>query len=109
MNGGEPGDDDAARRGAACHPRDIRGAAKVFCRMRSRWDRAAVPAGMGERCPKCGKLMVRWQHSAGWQPPIGRGFYTRWDVCRPCGHVQHYERFLRRPNVDRCGVGGDGA
>jgi hypothetical protein len=45
--------------------------------------------GKGELCPKCSKEMERRQHS---EKPI-RWHYTNWDYCKPCGHLQHYEKF----------------
>jgi hypothetical protein len=53
----------------------------------------SVVAGVGEPCPKCKKPMVTKTQPPDWQPKPGQPFYfTSWDVCKPCGMVQHYER-----------------
>jgi len=42
-------------------------------------------------CPKCSKPMERRSHQ---QPPTKKPFYfSEWDYCPACRHVQHYERY----------------
>lgn len=51
-----------------------------------------VPIAGGKPCPKCGKAMQRYEHSADWRPKRGRNFYRFWDRCGPCSRVQHYSK-----------------
>ena len=44
----------------------------------------------GKICPKCRKPMQRRKHT---EPPTDKSFYSEWDYCRPCGHIQHYQEF----------------
>lgn len=44
----------------------------------------------GQECPKCKQVMQRRMHS---MKPTKTWFYTKWDYCKPCGHIQHYEVF----------------
>lgn len=47
--------------------------------------------GTGNDCPKCGKPMERRAHNL---PPKDKTwFYTKWDICVRCRHIQHYEEF----------------
>jgi hypothetical protein len=65
-----------------------------------RWwrdDLAVVPIEGGEECPKCGRPMQRFRHSAGWRPPLSQGFFHWWDVCGACGDTQYYERARGEP------------
>lgn len=42
-------------------------------------------------CPKCAWLMERRSHK---QPPKKKPFYfSEWDYCPKCRHLQHYERY----------------
>lgn len=42
-------------------------------------------------CPKCNALMQRRSHAF---PPKNKNyFFTEWDYCNKCGHIQHYEEF----------------
>lgn len=43
-----------------------------------------------ENCPKCKVKMERRTHI---DMPTKDFYYTRWDYCKPCGHIQHYEEF----------------
>jgi hypothetical protein len=46
---------------------------------------------VGGDCPKCKNKMERRKRI---KPPTGKSyFYTEWDYCRPCQHVQHYDQF----------------
>ncbi len=47
--------------------------------------------GQGKECPKCKRLMERRKHRE--NPTSKTYFYSEWDYCKPCGHVQHYEEF----------------
>jgi hypothetical protein len=46
----------------------------------------------GAKCPKCPRMMERRQHLEKWKPKPHQPFYfSYWDVCTPCRHIQHYE------------------
>jgi len=52
----------------------------------------AIKIGMGEICKKCGELMERRKRIK--PPKNGKTyFYTEWDYCKPCGHMQHYQKY----------------
>lgn len=54
----------------------------------------------GGKCPKCDRDMQRYEHMRDWKPPTQRGHYRFWDVCHPCGHIQHYAHaFVPRAEV----------
>jgi len=54
--------------------------------------RRTVVLGVGPPCPKCSRPMERCQHGPEWQPkPMQPYYFSYWDRCKPCGHVQHYE------------------
>lgn len=46
--------------------------------------------GIGNKCPKCKNDMERRSHS---EIPKKTWYYEKWDYCKPCGHIQHYEEF----------------
>lgn len=46
--------------------------------------------GIGKECPKCGIPMERREHS---RKPETAYFFSEWDYCKPCNHVQHYEEY----------------
>lgn len=48
--------------------------------------------GEGNVCPKCKISMERRKRT---KPPTnGKSyFYTEWDYCPKCSHVQHYEQY----------------
>ncbi len=50
----------------------------------------AIVVGIGNLCPKCGDPMERRKHK---KRPKSEYFFTEWDYCKPCGHVQHYEKY----------------
>lgn len=52
----------------------------------------AIVIGKGTQCPKCKELMERRSHPGHY---IHRKsyFYTEWDFCSKCKHIQHYEEF----------------
>jgi hypothetical protein len=56
-------------------------------------DPAPIPIDGGKPCPKCARPMQRFRHSVAWRPLPGRGLYTQWDRCIPCGHFQNYWQF----------------
>ena len=48
--------------------------------------------GMGELCPKCGKDMEKRSHSDLQTSHLNKVYYfTEWDYCQSCKHVQHYD------------------
>lgn len=49
-----------------------------------------IITGDGKECPKCGIKMQRRKHSG---KPKTTYYFTAWDYCLPCRHVQHYEEF----------------
>lgn len=47
--------------------------------------------GDGNKCPKCKVTMERRARKS---PPKNESyFFTQWDYCPKCSHVQHYEEF----------------
>lgn len=52
----------------------------------------SVVIGVGMDCPKCNEPMKRKGHPPHWKS-VKSYFYTQWDVCHKCKHVQHYEEF----------------
>lgn len=47
-----------------------------------------------EPCPKCNELMERRKHSKIGQKQLNKTYYfSEWDYCRDCNHVQFYEKF----------------
>jgi hypothetical protein len=57
--------------------------------MKSRRIRYKIVGYINE-CPKCNKLMERREHN---ERPRKIWFYEKWDYCKDCGHLQHYEEF----------------
>lgn len=51
----------------------------------------SITIGTGEQCPKCSKPMERRKHNGVIKNPYY--YYSKWDYCKPCGHLQHYEEF----------------
>ncbi len=55
----------------------------------------AIIIGEGLKCPKCDNNMSRRTHPPGWFPKKHvRGYYTEWDYCTKCAHMQHYYKYL---------------
>lgn len=54
--------------------------------------------GEGLACPKCSNPMERRRHS---QDPTTYYFFTEWDYCKPCRHLQHYSEFKQRNTYDK--------
>ena len=54
--------------------------------------KSVIITGSGKKCPKCDNFMERRKHSPSW---ISRKsfYYTEWDWCGGCKHIQHYEQF----------------
>jgi uncharacterized protein with PIN domain len=50
-----------------------------------------IVLGQGNECPKCKQNMERRGHKE--IPTKKTYYYKKWDYCKPCGHVQHYEEF----------------
>jgi uncharacterized Zn finger protein len=50
--------------------------------------------GFGFECPKCGKEMERRERTK--KPKTKNYYFTEWDYCKPCGHVQHYKQYERK-------------
>lgn len=51
----------------------------------------AQKIGVGNRCRRCGKTMIRCAHKKGWKPKKDQPYYFEyWDKCK-CGMLQHYE------------------
>jgi uncharacterized protein with PIN domain len=47
--------------------------------------------GIGKDCPKCKVPMETRERIL---PPKDKSYYyTQWDYCTQCGHVQHYEQY----------------
>jgi hypothetical protein len=46
------------------------------------------------KCPKCRQPMERRRHTT---IPDKAYYYTEWDYCKNCQHVQHYEEFKVKP------------
>lgn len=50
--------------------------------------------GWGNKCPKCEQKMQRREHRfLGKKQKEAPYFYSKWDYCLGCWHVQHYEEF----------------
>lgn len=49
-----------------------------------------VISGQGEKCNKCKQVMERRGHK---ERPMKTFYYRKWDFCRNCNHVQHYDEF----------------
>lgn len=52
----------------------------------------AIVIGNGKDCPKCKKPMDRKKHPLHWKNTKNY-YYTEWDHCKNCQHIQHYEEF----------------
>lgn len=50
--------------------------------------------GTGELCPKCKLPMQRRDHGTLREKQINAPYYfSQWDYCTRCNHLQHYEMF----------------
>ena len=54
--------------------------------------------GLGKDCPHCKRSMQRRKHKD--KPKNENYYFTEWDYCQPCGHVQHYDHFKRGLQAD---------
>ena len=61
--------------------------------MKNKISNKAITIGYENECPKCKKLMERRKHPAHWVNKNPVCFYTEWDYCPDCNHVQHYEEY----------------
>ena len=50
-----------------------------------------IVIGIGNNCPKCSKPMERRRHAGKIRNP--HCYYSKWDYCNNCKHVQHYEEY----------------
>jgi hypothetical protein len=55
----------------------------------------------GQSCPRCRQTMDRFKHADHWVPPTNGYWFTWWDVCPKCRHVQHYEHAKCWPGQGR--------
>lgn len=50
--------------------------------------------GKGNPCPKCLRPMERRKHKVITEKLMKKFYYfSQWDVCRSCKHIQHYPEF----------------
>lgn len=68
--------------------RKIRRAHKYKPQQRKRETKYVV-VGEGEPCPKCHNIMQRRSHREVPDHP----HFEKWDYCKPCRHVQHYQEY----------------
>lgn len=54
-----------------------------------------ISTGEGNKCPKCKNPMQRRTHMPQLFIEIEH-FYSQWDYCESCRHVQHYEEFKNK-------------
>lgn len=48
----------------------------------------------GEDCPKCHKPVERRWHEPNQTKHLNKAYYfSEWDYCTRCKHLQHYERY----------------
>lgn len=47
--------------------------------------------GLGNDCPKCSSVMERRERTR--VPKNKAYFFSEWDYCKLCSHVQHYNEF----------------
>ena len=52
----------------------------------------AIVVGVGGECPKCNDAMERRKHPTHWKSRKIY-YYTEWDYCNKCQHVQHYDKY----------------
>lgn len=59
-----------------------------------------VIKGFIEKCPKCPYLMARKTRKEVLPYMLEqRGYFTEWDYCDRCKHVQHYQKYrIENPN-----------
>lgn len=66
--------------------------------------------GQGELCPKCNIYMERREHNFNKDSVKSKisnmtYFFTQWDYCPNCNHVQHYERYKKYNNTTKGQIG----
>lgn len=53
-------------------------------------------------CPKCNKEMERRNHKPAETAYLKKAYYySEWDYCGRCKHVQHYERYKIRNDLPK--------
>lgn len=53
-----------------------------------------IESGLVEKCPKCKEMMVRRKHRELTAKILTQPYYfSEWDYCWRCQHLQHYEKF----------------
>lgn len=51
-----------------------------------------IKSGIGEKCPKCFQPMEHRKRIS--RPKPEKIYYfTEYDFCKPCKHMQHYEKY----------------
>jgi phage FluMu protein Com len=55
-------------------------------------------------CPKCNQLMKRIKRV---YSRTDAGWYTEWDKCWRCKHIQHYKEYYREPTRFEMKLVGD--
>ena len=56
--------------------------------------RKITKIGKGKECPKCKHLMERRKHTEIGEKENKKAYYfTEWDYCWSCKHIQFYEEF----------------
>lgn len=56
----------------------------------------AIIIDSGNLCPKCSMPMERRKHPIGWVPKKAKYYFSEWDYCNRCLHVQHYGKFKKK-------------
>jgi len=63
---------------------------------RHRKEKGYVVVGPGNACPKCHLAMERRAHKDISEKVLKQAYYyTTWDYCIACSHLQHYEQYKR--------------
>ena len=52
----------------------------------------SVDIGYGLECPRCNKPMIRREKPVGFKTNK-RYYFSEWDYCKDCGHLQLYEHY----------------
>lgn len=54
----------------------------------------SIYVGKGLPCPKCKELMHTKKHPIITEKELSKlYYYSQWDVCFKCKHVQHYDKY----------------
>jgi|15BtaG_2_1085339.scaffolds.fasta_scaffold00340_9 uncharacterized protein with PIN domain len=75
---------------------------KRIRKSRNRSENKVEVLGYFEECSKCNKLMERRKHKTITDKQTNKVYYySEWDLCKSCGHLQHYEKFkVLNPDVE---------